>query len=34
LTAKWIQVGKRKVAVKKKDDEDAKIGKRLKKGGK
>jgi hypothetical protein len=33
LTAKWLQVGKRKVAVKRKDDEDAKQGKRVKKGG-
>lgn len=33
LTAKWLQVGKRKVAVKRKDDEDAKAGKRMKKGG-
>jgi hypothetical protein len=33
LTAKWLQVAKRKVAVKKKDDEDAKAGKKKKKGG-
>ena len=33
LTAKWLQVGKRKVAIKKKDDDDAKVGKRKKKGG-
>lgn len=33
LTAKWLQVGKRKVAVKKKDDADAQQGKRKKKGG-
>jgi hypothetical protein len=33
MAAKWLQVGKRKVAVKKKDDEDAKQGKRMKKGG-
>lgn len=33
MTAKWLQVGKRKVAVKKKDDDDAKVGKRKKKGG-
>merc|ERR1712070_368016 len=31
--AKWLQVAKRKVAVKKKDDEDARTGKKKKKGG-
>jgi hypothetical protein len=31
-TAKWLQVAKRKVAVKKKDDEDARTGKKKKKG--
>lgn len=31
--AKWLQVAKRKVAVKKKDDEDARMGKKKKKGG-
>lgn len=31
--AKWLQVAKRKVAVKKKDDDDARMGKKKKKGG-
>eukprot|EP01031_Cornospumella_fuschlensis_P042113 gene42113-51421_t len=33
-TAKWLSVGRRKVQVKKREDEEAKAGKRKRKGGK
>eukprot|EP01035_Chromulina_nebulosa_P029892 gene29892-39671_t len=33
-TAKWLSVARRKVQVKAKEDEDARAGKRKRKGGK